>query len=161
MLSLLLGNTWFMEWTFKEKKLMPTQGERITALERTTKEHRSTLQTLAYELTTVKGLITTQGDAIQDLKDDMEARFKQLVEYHISTENQIDTRFNRVETRLDKIEATMATKNDIVNMATKDDIAKIEATMATKDDMALMENRILNAFQQLVPMINPQHPQSE
>jgi chromosome segregation ATPase len=141
---------------------MPTQEERIVALEKTTREHRAALQTLAYDLTIVKGFVTAQGDAIQEIKDDIEASFKQLVAYQIKIEeqidtrfnqvdarfNQIDTRFNQVDARLDKIEATMATKDDIANMA-------------TKDDMTAMENRILNAFQQLVTMINAQRPQSE
>jgi hypothetical protein len=134
---------------------MPTQEERIVALEKTTREHRAALQTLAYDLTIVKGFVTAQGDAIQEIKDDIEASFKQLVAYQIKIEEQIDTRFNQVDARfnqvdarLDKIEATMATKDDIANMA-------------TKDDMTAMENRILNAFQQLVTMINAQRPQSE
>lgn len=64
----------------------------------------------------------------------MDGSFKLLTDYHIQMERQIDARF-------DKIEATMATKEDIANMA-------------TKDDLAAMEDRLLNAFQQLVKMIN-------
>ena len=148
---------------------MSTHEERIAALEQTTRNHRSVLQTFNYELTAVKELI-------QDVKDDMNGSFKQQVAYQIKTEqeidarfnkvdarfdqvdarfsqvdarfdqvdarlDQVDVRFNKVEARLDKIEATMATKEDL-------------AAMATKEDLVAMENRILNAFQQLMTMIN-------
>ena len=111
---------------------MSTQEERIAALEerilaqeRTTRDHRSVLQAFTYELTAVKGLI-------QDVKDDVSASFKQLVAYQIQTEDQIEASFNQVEARLDKI----------------------EATMATNEDLAATENRILDAFHQLIAMIN-------
>ena len=39
---------------------MPTQEERLTALEQTTAEYRPVLQNIAYELTMVKGLTIDQ-----------------------------------------------------------------------------------------------------
>ena len=171
--------------------MAPTQEERINALEQITEEHHLTLQTLTYDMATVKGFVVAQSRALQKVsndlnfvKKDMHDSFQQLVEYHIRTENQIDARFNQadvrfnqVEARLDKIEANMATKDDIVNMATKDDIVNMAtkddlANMATKDDivnmatnlrgeMVAMENRILNAVQQLVTVVGTQRPQSE
>jgi len=90
---------------------------------------------------------------VGELSRDMTASFKQLVEYHIQQENQIDTRFNQVDVRFDKVEK---------------DIAEIKATMATKEDiatiknnMAVMENRILDAFQQLIVQVSQQRPPSE
>ena len=51
-----------------------------------------------------------------------------------------------VNKRIDQIEQTMATKDDIISieqrMATKDDIASIEQRMATKDDIASIEQRM-------------------
>ncbi len=49
---------------------MPTHEERIEVLERTTKEHGAALRSLSYEVITIKGLVATQGDATQDLKED-------------------------------------------------------------------------------------------
>jgi len=72
----------------------------------------------------------------------MDGSFKLLTDYHIQMERQIDARF-------DKIEATMATKDDLAAME-----KRVREDMATKDDLAAMEDRLLNAFQQLVKMIN-------
>ncbi len=152
---------------------MPTQEERITALERTTREYRPVLQNFAYELIMIKGLVTTQTDIAQELKEDMNASFKQLVDYQIETERQIDTRFNQTDMRLDKIEedianikTAMATKEDLATMATKEDLAAMAtkedlAAMATKEDLATMENRILDTLKQLLTTINPQRPPSQ
>lgn len=51
---------------------MSTQEERITTLERTTREYRPVLQNVAYELTMVKGLTVTQTEITQELKQDMD-----------------------------------------------------------------------------------------
>ena|SRR5216110_375338 len=74
---------------------------------------------------------------IEELSEDMTASFKQLSEY-----------LGKIEDRFDKIEATMATKEDL-------------ATMATKKELAAMENRILDSFKQLLAAINPQFPPSQ
>ncbi len=50
---------------------MPTQEERIIALERATAEYRPVLQNIAYELTMVKGLTIDQVSISQELKRDM------------------------------------------------------------------------------------------
>jgi len=95
---------------------------------------------------------------IDALGQDLNLSFKQLVEYHIETEQNLEAQFN-------EIKATMATKDDIAalegrivtietNMATKDDIAN----MATKDELASMEGRILDAFKQLVAVIDARLP---
>jgi chromosome segregation ATPase len=77
---------------------------------------------------------------IEELGQDMDTSFKQLVQYHIETERQIDTRFNQVDARLDEI------KNDVNEI---------------KNNMTAMESRILNAFQQLVTIISTQQPPTE
>ncbi len=51
---------------------MPTQEERITTLEQTTREYRPVLQSFAYELTMVKGLIIDQTSITQELRRDMD-----------------------------------------------------------------------------------------
>ena len=50
---------------------MPTQEERLTALEQTTTEYRPVLQNIAYELTMVKGLAIDQIGSTQELRQNM------------------------------------------------------------------------------------------
>ncbi len=51
---------------------MPTQEERITLLEHTTKEYKPVLKDISYELTMVKGLIVEQTVITQELRRDMD-----------------------------------------------------------------------------------------
>ena len=67
---------------------MPTQEERITALEKATQEYRPVLQNFAYELTMVKGLIIEQTGTTQELKRDA---------------SDIKERLTRIERQLDTI----------------------------------------------------------
>lgn len=66
---------------------MPTQEERITTLEQTTREYRPVLQSVAYELTMVKGIILDQTTVTQELRQDMDEVKKQLTRI----EKQLDT----------------------------------------------------------------------
>ena len=50
---------------------MPTQEERLTALEQATAEYRPVLQNIAYELTMVKGLSIDQIGITQELRHNM------------------------------------------------------------------------------------------
>jgi hypothetical protein len=50
---------------------MPTQEERLTALEQTTAEYRPVLHNIAYELTMVKGLAIDQIGITQELRQNM------------------------------------------------------------------------------------------
>jgi hypothetical protein len=50
---------------------MPTQEERLTALEQTTAEYRPVLQNIAYELTMVKGLTIDQIGSTRELRQQM------------------------------------------------------------------------------------------
>ncbi|HEY6285234.1 MAG TPA: hypothetical protein VIX20_06190 [Ktedonobacteraceae bacterium] len=50
---------------------MPTQEERLTALEQTTAEYRPVLQNIAYELTMVKGIAIDQIGITQELRQNM------------------------------------------------------------------------------------------
>jgi hypothetical protein len=50
---------------------MATQEERLTTLEHTTAEYRPVLQSMAYELTMVKGLIIDQTGITHGLRQDM------------------------------------------------------------------------------------------
>jgi hypothetical protein len=62
---------------------MPTQEERLTALEQTTREYRPVLQNFAYELTMVKGLIIDQTGITQELRQDMHEVKEQLTRIEI------------------------------------------------------------------------------
>jgi hypothetical protein len=122
---------------------MSTQEERITALEQTTREHHLTLQNFTYDLVVLKELTITQINTTQELKEDIDASFKQLADYQIKTENQIDARFDQVDARFNQVDTRLD---------------NIEATMATKEDMHAMENRILTTLQQFVTLISTQRP---
>jgi hypothetical protein len=131
-------------------------GARMTALER----RQTNLETRVEELAQDVEVKHTY------LYNDMSANFRQVAEY-----------FLQIEGRLDNIEATMATKDDLEHMATKDDLTAIEkrfdlieSTMATKQDLegmatkqelSNMETRILDAFQQLVTIIRPENSSSQ
>lgn len=86
----------------------------------------------------------------------LEARVEELSE-------DITASLDQLSVHLDKIETTMATKEDIAALATKEDLATLEAriniietTMATKEDLATLETRILDAFKQVLAVVNPQ-----
>ncbi|GHO99378.1 hypothetical protein KSF_094260 [Reticulibacter mediterranei] len=66
---------------------MPSQEERIEALERTTAEFRPVLQNVAYELTMVKGLTIDQIGLTQNLNQDM----KEVKERLTKIEEQLET----------------------------------------------------------------------
>ena len=51
---------------------MPTQEERITFLEYTTREYKPVLTGISYEVTIVKGLIVDQTIITQELRRDMD-----------------------------------------------------------------------------------------
>ncbi len=67
---------------------MPTQEERLTALEQTTTEYRPVLQNIAYELTMVKGLTVDQIGITQELRQNM---------------NDVKERLTRIEEQLNTI----------------------------------------------------------
>ena len=81
---------------------MPTQEERLTALEQVTREYRPVLQNFAYELTMVKGLIIDQTGITQELRQDIGDIIKRL--------DQADARLNRIETLLTQILARLPEK---------------------------------------------------
>ena len=76
---------------------------------------------------------------IEELSQDMIASFRQQAEYQVQLEQKVDARF-------DKIEADMATKGDVV---------------ALKEDVAALEKRMLDAFQQLLTVIDQRLPPLE
>ena len=84
---------------------------------------------------------------IEELSEDINDSFKQLADYQIQTERKIDARFDKIET-------------DIVTI--KGDVATIKEDIATiKGDMVAMEGRMLDAFKQLLVMIDSRLPPSQ
>ena len=71
---------------------MPTQEERLSALEQTTREYRPVLQNIAYELTMVKGLTIDQIRITQGLEQNM---------------NDVQERLTRIEEQLNTILALL------------------------------------------------------
>ncbi len=71
---------------------MPTQEERLTALEQIPREYRPVLQNFAYELTIVKGPIIDQTGVTQEIRHDI---------------TQVRERLDRIETLLTQILARL------------------------------------------------------
>jgi hypothetical protein len=121
----------------------PRLEARVTAQERRQLNLEAYMEELSEDMTaSVKHL----SASIKHLSDDMTASFNQQAVYQIKTENEIDSRFNQVDKHLNQIDTRLD---------------KIEATMATKEDLATMENRILDAFKQLLTAVNSQQPPSQ
>src|SRR5436305_12408461 len=124
---LLLSGTmdlWKGNW--RTSQIMSTHSLEsiVSALERRQFNLEVHVEELADDMTDTIKLLT---DTIKHLSDDMAASFEQLVEYHVKTEGQINTRFNLIDARFSQVDARF---NKIEN-----DIADIRATMATKDDI--------------------------
>ena len=71
---------------------MPTQEERLSALDQTTREYRPVLQNIAYGLTMVKGLTIDQIRITQGLGQNM---------------NDVQERLTRIEEQLNTIPALL------------------------------------------------------
>ncbi len=78
---------------------MPTQEERITVLEQTTREYRPVLSNFAYELTMVKGLIVEQTAITQELSIDMRDVKIQLA--------QVDRRLETLERDISEVKTLL------------------------------------------------------
>jgi len=101
-------------------------------------------------------MITMLHGRIEELSQDIIASFQQLTKYQAATEHDLEARF-------DKIEASMATKQDIVSlggritalegrMATKEDLASLGGHMATKEDLASLGGRMATLEQRFTSL---------
>jgi len=107
----------------------PSLEARVSALERRQINTDARIEEVTGEMT----------NSVKQISNDIANSFKQMSDYQGKTENLIEARF-------DKIEAIMATKEDITRIETS---------------MVAMEARILDAFRQLLTTINPQRPPKE
>ncbi len=134
----------------------------------------STFPPLEARVSALERQQTISNARVEEVYSDMLASFRQLAKY---TET-IEDRFDKIDEDMTEIKATMATKAELAEikatmatmatkaelaeiratMATKVELAEIRATMATKNELAAMENRILDAFKQLVVIVKPQQP---
>ena|SRR5581483_11675048 len=118
-----------------------------------------------------ESMTTMLHACFKELSRDMIASFQQEAKYHAATDRELDIRFRHIDARLDRLEAITATKEDLASlesrMATKEDLASLEGRikedMASlegriKEDMASLESRILDAFKQLVVMVDTRLP---
>jgi len=64
-------------------------------------------------------MITLLHGRIEELSQDMAASFDQLAKYQIATERTLATRFNLVDARLERIETTLATKEDLASLESR------------------------------------------
>jgi hypothetical protein len=122
---------------------MSTYESRIEALEQKVADIE--LERLYEKRKTIE---TTPSEQAYDIKQ-VNHRLTMLLgiasgqEHAIRTmQGDMDLRFNAVDTRLDKIETKIA-------------------TLATKEDVTALEKRVLDAFQQLVTVIDTRLPPQE
>ena len=135
---------------------LPRLEARVSAVERMQAILHARIEEVSEDSTTsIKQLQDYQIQAerrldarIEELSRDMTASFKQLADYQIQTEHKIDTRF-------DKIEGDIATvKGDVT--AVKENMVAMEGRL--KGDMVAMEGRMLDAFKQVLAVIDSRLP---
>ncbi|MBA2396516.1 MAG: hypothetical protein H0V70_27645 [Ktedonobacteraceae bacterium] len=113
----------------------------------TPSEQAYDIKQVNHRLTMLLGVTSGQEHTIRTMQGDMDLRF-----------DAVDVRFNQVDARLNNIEATMATKEDVSTL--KGDItAFLEDRM--QGSMDALEKRVLDAFQQLVTIIDTRLPAQE
>ena len=106
---------------------------------------------------------------IEELSQDMNASFKQQVNYQIDFEHKIDAHFDEIDARFDKVEGDIAAvKENMVAMEgrLKGDIATVKEEMVAmegrlKGDIATLETRMLDAFKQLLTVIDTRLPPAQ
>ncbi len=97
---------------------------------------------------------------IEELAQDMGESFKQQAAYQVRFEQKVDERFDKVDERFDKVDERFDKVDKRFN-AVETRLDTIETTMATKEDIASLEKRMLNAFQQLLTIIDQRLPSQE
>ena len=148
---------------------LPRLEARVTAVERMQAILHARIEELSAD--TISGYVQLKDHQIQterrldarieELLHDMTASFKQLAEYQIQAEQKIDERFDKIEEDVAVIKGDVATvKENMVameaKMATKEGMAVLEGRL--KGDMSSMETRILDAFKQLLTVIDSRLP---
>ncbi|MEO7022569.1 MAG: hypothetical protein ABI234_20635 [Ktedonobacteraceae bacterium] len=101
------------------------------------------LQPLDARMRTQERLSAIFHSRLEGVSSDLNASFKELAKYQIQTEQSIETHFATTDGEIAVI---------------KDEITVIKATMATKDDLAASEKRVLDAFRQLISMVETRLP---
>lgn len=86
--------------------------------------------------------------SVEKLSKDITASFQHLAQYQGATEHELDIRFRHIDARLDRLEAHMATKEDLASLENKFDqrFASLEqrfASLDTKFDSVLQLLTIL------------------
>lgn len=103
-----------------------------------------------------KNLINFIATTVETLRDQVETMRVQMVtkddlaafKEQVATKKdlaEVKDQVARIETRVDRIESQMATKDDLAKMATKDDLAR----MATKNDLSRLETTMHGEFEQV------------
>lgn len=102
----------------------------------------TTVETLRDQFENLRGQVEIMR--VQMVTKDDLAAFKEQVATKKDLA-EVKDQVARIETRVDRIESTMATKDDLAKMATKDDLAK----MASKNDLSRLETTMHGEFEQV------------
>jgi uncharacterized coiled-coil protein SlyX len=121
--------------------MQPRIESRISSLEKRATTIEANIEELSSD--TAENFRSLRQD-IKHLADDIEASFKQSAEYQVKQEQMIEARF-------DKIEATMATKEDVAALkATQSEHSKrFDKLEATQSEQGQKLDQILQLLQSL------------
>ena len=149
----------------------PPLEARVSALERRQMNTDARIEEVTEKMTTSINNLTVD---IKNLSDTIIVSFRHLTAYQVETERQIDTRFNQVGTRFDKVEArldAMDTRFDKVE-ARLDKIEtrldgmdtrfnKIEATLDGHAQILNQHTQILTQHTELLTQILARLPEQK
>ena len=129
----------------REDGSMPTQEERITALEQTMSEYRPAMQNFAVELSMVKGLITTQTAITQGLRRDM---------------NDVKIRLDKIENHLETVEQRLNDHTTALNMLNQH-VGHLDQRIDRLETKSDAHTTILNEHTALLTQILARLPKQE
>lgn len=79
--------------------------------------------------------------SVEKLSKDITASFQHLAQYQGATEHELDIRFRHIDARLDRLEAHMATKEDLASLENKFDQRFLSLENKTDQRFASLEQR--------------------
>jgi hypothetical protein len=132
-----MNNAFFSMWRWRTKQTMVYSTE-------SSKKGQETMS--------IQPRLEARVSAQERRQLNIDARIEELSE-------DITSSFKHLSEHLGKIEATMMTKTDLAGMATKEDLAALETRM--QGNISALEKRMLDAFQQLVTIIDTRLPPLE
>jgi len=92
-------------------------------------QHSATLDEVKGDIAELKNVVEDILLAVNQSANQTQEQFVKIDQRFVK----IDQRFEKIDQRFEKIESNMATKADLADFATKEDLAKMETRLVTKD----------------------------